>query len=109
MQSGSDEAGMMNMQRLSTEPSPLLRSVFLTTGIVGLLATSGPGGIQNTDAVPSSDINAPSRSIKQDLAEAPQLSSTLNDNLGRTDVTMAELSLSGTVASASISLDKLGR
>lgn len=97
---------MMNMQRLSTEPSPLLRSVFLTTGIVGLLATSGPGGIQNTDAVPSSDINAPSHSIKQDLAEAPLPSSMLNDDLRQTDVAMAGLSLSGAVADALMSLDK---
>jgi hypothetical protein len=82
------EAGMMNPRRLSTVPAPLLRSVILATGVVGLLAAFGPAGIQNTGAAP------------------PQPSSMLNDGLGQTDVAMAELSLAGAVADASIALNK---
>src|SRR3981189_224459 len=49
VQSSSDEAGMMNPRRLSTVPAPLLRSVILATGVVGLLAARflpalGPAG-----------------------------------------------------------------
>ena len=33
---------MMNPRRLSTVPAPLLRSVILATGVVGLLAAFGP-------------------------------------------------------------------
>src|SRR5450759_5429099 len=82
------EAVMMNPRRLSTVPAPLLRSVILATGVVGLLAAFGPAGIQNTGAAP------------------PQPSSMLNDGLGQTDVAMAELSLAGAVADASIVLNK---
>ena len=95
---------MMNLQRLSTEPSPLLRSVILATGVAGLLATSAPEGIQNSGAAPHNDISAPSHSTKEQLAGAPQPSSTLNDDLGQTDVAMAELA--GAVADALIALDK---
>lgn len=102
VQSGSDEAGMMNLQRLSTEPSPLLRSVVLATGVVGLLATSGPGGIQNSGAAPGNDISALSHSARQQLADAPQ--PMLNDNPGQTDGAMAELSRA--VADALIALNK---
>ena len=47
------EAGMMNPRRLSTVPAPLLRSVILATGVVGLLAAFGPAGNQNTGAAPA--------------------------------------------------------
>src|SRR5439155_8758441 len=105
------EAGMMNPRRLSTVPAPLLRSVILATGVVGLLAAGllaafGPAGILNTGAAPRKDISAPSLSTEQALAGAPQPSSMLNDDLGQTDVAMAELSLAGAVADASIALNK---
>jgi hypothetical protein len=100
------EAGMMNPRRLSTVPAPLLRSVILATGVVGLLAASGPAGIQNTGAVPRKDISAPSLSTELELAGAPQPSSMLNDDLGQTDVAMAEPSLAGAVADASIARNK---
>src|SRR5437868_5526753 len=76
------EAGMMNPRRLSTVPAPLLRSVILATGVVGLLAAGllaagllaafGPAGILNTGAAPRKDISAPSLSTEQALAGAPQ-------------------------------------
>src|SRR5258705_13754746 len=100
LQSGSDaalEAGMMNPRRLSTVPAPLLRSVILATGVVGLLAALGPAGIENTGAAPPKDISTPALSTEQQLAEAPQPSSMLNDDLGPTDVAMAGLSLAGAV------------
>ncbi len=96
----------MNPRRLSTVPAPLLRSVILATGVVGLLAAFGPAGIQNTGAAPRKDISAPFLSTEQELAGAPQPSSMLNDDLGQTDVAMAELSLAGAVADASIALNK---
>src|SRR6266850_28245 len=96
---------MMNLRRLSAVPAPLLRSVILATGVVGLLAAFAPTGIQNTGA-PRKDISAPSLSTEQQLAEAPQPSSMLNDDLGPTDVAMAGLSLAGAVADASIALNK---
>jgi hypothetical protein len=105
-QSGSDEAGMMNPRRLSTVPAPLLRSIILATGVVGLLAAFGPAGILNTGAAPPKDISAPSLSTEQGLAQAPQPSSTPNDDLGQTGAAMAELSLAGAVADASIALNK---
>lgn len=95
---------MMNLQRLSIEPSPLLRSVLLATGVVGLLAASGPGGIQTTGAASRKDIGAPSHSTKQELAAAPQPGSMRDDDLGQADGVMAELA--GTVAAALIALDK---
>src|SRR6202790_4626327 len=100
------EAGMMNPRRLSTVPAPLLRSVILATGVVGLLAAFGPAGIQTTGAVPGKDISAPSFSTEQELAGAPQPGSMLNDDLGQTDAAMAELSLAGAVADASIARNK---
>src|SRR5260221_4198151 len=100
------EAGMMNPRRLSIVPAPLLRSVILATGVVGLLAPFGPAGIQDTGPVPPKDISAPSLSTEQELAGAPQPSSMLNDDLGQTDIAMAELSLAGAVADASIALNK---
>src|SRR5437879_937041 len=98
------EAGMMNPRRLSTVPAPLW--VILATGVVGLLVAFGPAGIQNTGAAPRKDISAPSLSTEQVLAGAPQPSAMLNDDLGQTDVAMAELSLAGAVADASIALNK---
>src|SRR6266446_8410325 len=100
------EARMTNPRRLSTVPAPLLASVILATGVVGLLAAFGPAGILNTGAAPRKDISAPSLSTEQELAGAPQPSSMLNDDLGQTDVAMAELSLAGAVADASIALNK---
>jgi hypothetical protein len=97
---------MMNPRRLSTVPAPLLRSVILATGVVGLLAAFGPAGIQDTGAVPRRDISAPSLSTEQEPAGAPQPSSMLNDDLGQTDVAMAERSLAGAVADASIARNK---
>jgi len=83
-----------------------LRSVILATGVVGLLAAFGRAGIQNTGAAPRKDIRAPSLSTEQELAGAPQPSSTLNDDLGQTDVATAVPSLAGAVADASIALNK---
>ena len=96
----------MNPRRLSTVPAPLLRSVILATGVAGLLAALGPAGIENTGAAPPKDISTPALSTEQQLAEAPQPSSMLNDDLGPTDVAMAGLSLAGAVADASIALNK---
>jgi hypothetical protein len=100
------EAGMIDPRRLSTVPAPLLRSVILATGLVGLLAALGPAGIQNTGAAPHKDISAPSLSPEQELAGAPQPGSMLNDGRGQTDAAMAGLSLAGAVADASIALNK---
>jgi len=96
----------MNPRRLSTVPSPLLRSVILATGVIGLLAAFGHVGIQNTGVAPRKDIGAPSLSTEHELAEAPQPSPMLNDDLGQTDIAMAQLSLAGAVADASIALNK---
>jgi len=97
---------MMNPRRLSPVPAPLLRSVIFATGVVGVLAAFAPAGIQNTGAAPRKDISAPSLSTLQELAGAPQPSSMLNDDLGQTDVAMAELSLAGAIANASIARHK---
>jgi hypothetical protein len=97
---------MMDPRRLLTVPAPLLRSVILATGVVGLLAAFGLAGIQNTGAEPRKDISAPSLSTEQEPAGAPQPSSMLNDDLGQTDVAMAELSLAGAVADASMARNK---
>src|SRR6202049_341819 len=100
------EAGMMNPRRLSIVPAPLLRSVILATGVVGFLAAFGPAGMQDTGAVPAKDISAPPLSTEQELAGAPQPSSMLNDDLGQTDVAMAEPSVAGAIADAPIALKK---
>ena len=92
---------MMNPRRLSTVPAPLLRVVILATGVVGLLAAFGSAEIQNTGAAPSTDI---SLSTEMEFAGAPQPSSMINDDLGQTNLAMAELSLTGAVADASIAL-----
>ena len=88
----------MNPRRLSAVPEPLLRSVILATGVVGLLAAFAAAGIQKTGPAPRIDISVPSS--EQELAAAPQPGSMLNDDLGQTDVAMAELSLAGAVADA---------
>ena len=95
---------MINLQRLSTEPSPLLRSAILASGVVSLLATSGPQGIQKSGAAPRTDISAPAHPTT--LAGESQLSSVLNDALGQTDGAMNELA--GAIAEALIALDKPG-
>ncbi len=98
---------MMNPRLLSTVPTPLLRSVILATGVVGLLAAFGPAAIQNTGATTPKDISAPPFSTEQELAGAPQPSSMLNDDLCQTDVATSELSLArGEVADASSALNK---
>src|SRR6476469_7612492 len=97
---------MMNPRRLSTMPAPLLRSVILATGVVGLLAAIGPAAIQNTGAAPRNDAGAPSLTTEQELAGAPQPGSMLNDHLGQTDAAMAGLALAGAVADASIARNK---
>jgi hypothetical protein len=97
---------MMNPRRLSTVPSPLLRSVILATGVIGLLAAFGRAGIQNTGVEPRKDTSAPSLATEQELAEAPQPSPMLNDDLGQADIAMAPLSLAGANADASIALNK---
>lgn len=91
---------MMNLQRLSTEPSPLLRSVLFASGVVGLLAASGPEGTQQAGAAPRKDISASAHSTEHQLAGGSQPSS----DLGQTDGAMAELA--GAVAKALIALDK---
>lgn len=78
----------MNLQRISPVPPPLLRSVMLATGIVGLFAVSEPEGIQNASAMPGKDTRA------------------LSDDTGQTNIAMAELA--GAVADALIALDRPG-
>jgi hypothetical protein len=97
---------MMNLRRLSNVPTPLLRSLILATGVVVLFAAFGPVGIQNTGAAPSKNVSAPSLSPELELTGTPQPSSMHNDDLGQTDVSMSELSLTGVVADASIALNK---
>ena len=91
---------MMNMQRLSTEPSPLLRSVLFASGIVGLLAASGSEGFQTAGAAAREDISP--HSAEHLLAST----SALNVDLGQADAMMSELSAS--VAKALLALDKPG-
>ena len=97
---------MMNLRRLSTVPAPLLRSVILATGTLGLLAAFGPARIENTGAAPPNDVSVPSLSTEQELAGAPQPSSILSDDRRPTNVAMAKLSLAGAAADASIALNK---
>jgi hypothetical protein len=97
---------MMNLQRLSTVPAPLLRSAILATGFVGLLAALGPAGIQNTGAAPPKDTRTAPLSTEQEFAGAPQPSSTPDDGLRRTDGATAKPLLAGAVADASIALNK---
>ena len=95
---------MIIPQRLSTVPVPLLLSVILAIGGVGMLAAFGPAGIQNTGAELRKDIGAPS--LTEQLAEPAQPSAMPKDGLGQTDVAMVDLSLAGAVADASIALNK---
>lgn len=95
---------MMNMQRLSTEPSPLLRSVIFAAGVVGLLAAPGSEGIQIADAASRKDFSTPSGPVEYQLAAELQLGSALTDDRARTDVAIAELG--GSVAHAFLTLDK---
>jgi hypothetical protein len=97
---------MMNLQRLSTVPVPLLRSVILATGVVGLLAAFGHAGMQETGAAPPKDISTPALFTEQEFAQAPQLSSMPDDGLRRTDGATAKPSLAGAAADASIALNK---
>jgi hypothetical protein len=95
---------MMNPRRLSAVPAPLLRSVILATGVVGLLAAFGPAGSQKTGPAPRHDISVPS--TEQELAAAPHAGSMLNGDLRQTDVATAELSLARAAVDASIVLNK---
>jgi hypothetical protein len=123
MQSGSDEAGMMNPRRLSTLLTPLLRSVIFAGGVVGLFVAFGPAGVRNTGATPSNDNGTASLSAERELGGPPQPGpiqqdefarqpdSIPKDDLAQTDVAMAEPLmaeplLAGAVADASIALDK---
>jgi len=92
----------MNPRRLSTVPAPLLRSLILATGVVGVLAAFGSAGSQNIGAAPREDISAHSLSTVQEFTGAPGPSSMLNDDPGQTDLAMAELSLAGPAADVSI-------
>jgi len=94
----------MNPRRLLIVPGPMLWSVILATGIIGLLAAFGPAEIQNTDPTSRSDISIPSTG--QELAGAPQPGSMLSDHPGETDVAIAELSLARAAVDASIVPDK---
>jgi hypothetical protein len=95
---------MMNPGRFSAVPAPLLRSIILATGVVGLLAAFGPAGSQKTGSAPGNDIGAPSP--EQQHAGAPRPGSMLNEDLRQTDVAVAELSLARAAVDASIVLDK---
>jgi hypothetical protein len=102
---------MMNPLRLSTVtistmPAPVLRSAIFAAGVVGLLATSGLEGLQTNGAAPRADISAPFYTTTQERDGTPQSGSMSNDDPGqtdlRTDVAMAEPSLAGAAADASI-------
>jgi hypothetical protein len=87
----------MNPRRLPTVPTPLLVSVSLSvifmTGIVGLLAASGPEGIPHTGAAPRTDASTLSYSHKLELAGAPR------------QIHVAAAVLPGALADASIALN----
>ena len=100
------EAGMMNPQQLWRVPAPLLRSVILATGVVGLLAAFGPAGSQNTGVAPREAVSAPSLATEQELAGAPQPTAMFHDDLGQTDVAIVELPLAGAVADTSSASNK---
>lgn len=98
---------MMNLRRLSIVPAPVLRSVVVATGIVGLLAVGSEG--HQTASVPShTDLGAPSSSTTQELGTASQPSSMSSDDLGQTHlkshVAMTELSLAGDIGDSPIAL-----
>lgn len=78
---------MMNLQRLSTVPTPVLRSVVFATGIVGLLAT-GSEGPQTAVAAPRNDASAPSHSADGAMAE---LSRAVVDALTALDKPVVEI------------------
>ena len=90
------------MVRLSTVPAPLLRSAILVTAAAGLLAALGSAEIQNAGPAPGQDISAPAVSTEQQLAEAPQPTAVRDDDLDQTKAAIAELSLAGALADASI-------
>jgi hypothetical protein len=100
----SDEAGMINPRRVLTVPAPALRAIILATGVVGLLVALGPAAVQKTGLAPRDDISLPS--TEQELAGAAQPGSMRNDDLGRIDVAITELSFAGAVVDASIVLNK---
>lgn len=78
---------MMNPQRLSIVPSPVLRSAVVAAGIVGLLAV-GSEGHQTAGASPRTDFSALSpAAVTQELATAPQPGSTPGHDLNQTSLT----------------------
>jgi hypothetical protein len=93
---------MMNLRRLSMVPTPVLRSVVVATGIVGLLAV-GSDGHQTTGASAHTDLRAPSFSTIQEPAAAPQSGSMSSNDLNqgndlnqahfKSDVAMTEVPL----------------
>jgi hypothetical protein len=110
VQSGSDEAGMMNLQRLSTVPTPVLRSVVFATGIVGLLAV-GSEGHQTTGESPRIDLSAASFSTTQEFATALPPSSMSGNDLSQAHLqtrlklaTPDLLSLTGDIGDAVMAL-----
>lgn len=58
---------MINPRRLSIVPTPVLRSVVLAAGIVGLLAISGPEANQTTGAASREDVSASASAINEGL------------------------------------------
>ena len=91
---------MMNPLRLSTVPFssvpvPVLRSVVLATGVVGLLAISGPEANQTTGATPradiSADISTPSVPISEGLAGTLQLASPQQNPLQPSPMSIDDL------------------
>src|ERR1700754_1514972 len=93
---------MMNTRRLSTVPTPLLRSVILASAAIGLFVAFGPTIIWSTGGTPPKDVSAPAPLTGQKLADAPHPSSVRNDMPGKTGGATAGLSLAGAVADASI-------
>ena len=92
----------MNTRRLSTVPTPLLRSVILASAAIGLFVALGPTIIWSTGGTPPKDVSAPAPLTGQKLADAPHPSSVRNDMPGKTGGATAGLSLAGAVADASI-------
>ncbi|KQW20922.1 peptidase M15 [Afipia sp. Root123D2] len=100
---------MMNLQRLSTVPTPVLRSVVFATGIVGLLAV-GSEGHQTTGESPRTDLSAASFSTTQEFATALPPSSMSDDDLSQTHLqtrlklATTDPSLTGDVGDAMMAL-----
>lgn len=90
---------MMNLQRPLAVPTPMLRSVVLATGIVGLLAT-GSESLRTAGAAAGQDIGATLSSAEYQLVDGLQP----NGDPGQPDAAMAELA--GAVSKALTVLDR---